>query len=83
VSPPVSPARLFDPCSNSCTYVAIAQLKCVPFQCCGVRDSPNAEKIMEILMEAREMFAETHDEEKFRLPPYAYDMRPDVEFPRR
>jgi hypothetical protein len=38
---------------------------------------------MEILMEAREMFAETHDEEKFPLPPYAYDMRPDVEFPRR
>ena len=52
-------------------------------RCCDVRDSPNAEKIMEILLEAREMFAETPDEEKFPLPPYAYDMRPDVEFPKR
>jgi hypothetical protein len=48
-----------------------------------VRDSPNAEKIMEILLEAREMFAESPDQEKFPLPPYAYDMRPDIEFPKR
>jgi hypothetical protein len=52
-------------------------------RCCDVRDSPNSEKIMEILLEAREMFAETPDQEKFPLPPYAYDMRPDVEFPKR
>ena len=51
--------------------------------CRDVRDSPNAEKIMEILLEAREMFAESPDQEKFPLPPYAYDMPPDIEFPKR
>ena len=40
-------------------------------------------KIMEILMEAREMFAKEPDQEKYPLPPYAFDMRPDTEFPRR
>ena len=62
----------------------VTELRAVaPCRCCDVRDSPNSDKIMEILLEAREMFAETPDQEKFPLPPYAYDMRPDVEFPKR
>lgn len=39
-------------------------------------------------MEAREMFAaepvmDDEGKPKYPLPEYAYDMRPDVEFPRR
>ena len=42
--------------------------------------SPNAAKIIEVMTEARDMFNKDSTTE---LPPYAYDMRPEVEWPMR